>query len=104
MVNVDGVNILTTPTETSIWKGRLEKDKVSPHTFLSLATSYPMYASKSILKADTTTIPGHSVLRSSDSAPAHGGERVRRYRHLWGRNYNSGHNAVFSSEGQKRVR
>lgn len=28
VTNSDGVNILTTPTETSVWKGRLEKDKV----------------------------------------------------------------------------
>ena len=28
VVNIDGVNILTTPTETSVWKGHLEKDKV----------------------------------------------------------------------------
>lgn len=29
VANPDGVNILTTPTETSVWKGRLEKDKVT---------------------------------------------------------------------------
>lgn len=28
VVNPEGVHILTTPTETSVWKGRLEKDKV----------------------------------------------------------------------------
>ena len=28
VVNIDGINILTTPTETSVWRGRIEKDKV----------------------------------------------------------------------------
>jgi hypothetical protein len=30
VVNPEGIHILTTPTETSVWKGRLEKDKVLP--------------------------------------------------------------------------